>query len=148
MKKSFAIIAFVLLCFGINAMAGGESISYVKANGKVYFGTDLKTGLLFTKIISGEGTAIKIPNRDVDAYMHDSRLYERLPVVCENNEVLCEGMMEYITTRSDLKLYRYLHCELNGIRYGYFVFKDGKLYLRIDEANAESTLPFFGIKVI
>jgi hypothetical protein len=148
MKKSFAIIAFILLCFGINVMAGGESTSYVKANGKVYFGQDLKTGLLKMKIISSDGSVIKVSNRDVEAYMHDSRLFERLPVVCDNNEILCEAMMEYITSRSGLKLYRYFHTEMNVSSYSYYVFKDGKFYLRIDETNAEATLPFFGIKVL
>jgi hypothetical protein len=37
---------------------------------------------------------------------------------------------------------------MNVSSYSYYVFKDGKFYLRIDETNAEATLPFFGIKVL
>jgi|APDOM4702015023_1054809.scaffolds.fasta_scaffold84868_1 hypothetical protein len=148
MKKSIAIIVLILLSFGINAMAGGKSTSYVKAGGKVYFGQDLKMGLFNMKIISDDGNTVKIPNRDVEAYMHDSRLFERLPVICENNDTLCFALMEYITSRSGLKLYRYCCYETNEPRYGYYVFNNGRLYLRIDPKNALTALPFFGVDIM
>lgn len=148
MKKSIVIIALILICTGIQAMAGGESVNYVKAGGKVYFGKNIKFGLFNTKVIDADGTITKVPNRKVEACMHNSKLYERLPVVCENNDTTCLAMMEYITSRAGLKLYRYDSYPEKKSRYEYFVFKDNKFYLRINQDNALSILPFFGVEVL
>jgi hypothetical protein len=145
MKISFAIIAAILLSFGMQVMAGGKTISYVKTGDKVYLGEDLKMGVFNSKIISSDGTVTKIPHRDVVSYMHDSRLFEYLPVVCESDDTLCFAMMEYLTTRSGLRLYRYSCYDEKETKYQYFVFKDGKFYLHINQKNALTTLPFFGI---
>jgi hypothetical protein len=148
MKKLIVIIALILFCTGIQAMAGGKTVSYVKAGGKVYFGKNIKVGLFNTKVIDAEGTITKVPNRSVEAYMHNSKLYEYLPVICEDNDTTCFAMMEYITGRSGLKLYRYNCYTEKETRYEYFVFKDNKFYLRIDQSNAVSVLPFFGVEVL
>ncbi len=145
MKNSLLIIALLLLSFGANAIVGGESTSYIKTGDKVYFGQDLKKGLLNTRITSSDGTVTKISNRDIVAYMHDSRLFEYLPVICESNDILCYGMMEYITTKSGLRLYRYDFFNGMDTKPYYFIFRDGKFYLRIDSKNAKTVLPFFGI---
>jgi len=148
MKKTIVIIAIILTSFGIKAMAEGESISYVKTGKNVFFGHDLKIGLFNTRIISDEGSITKVANRDIVAYKHQSRLFEYLPVVCESKDTICYAMMEYIATRGGLKLYRYCCYDEKDPRYSFFVFKNNKFYLGINEKNAESTLPFFGIKVL
>lgn len=148
MKKSFVFFAFVLLGIGAKVIAGGDNISYLRTADKVYIGQDLKIGLFNSKIISSDGTINKIPNRDVLAYMDDSRLFEYLPVVCESNEILCYAMMEYISSRSGLRLYRYDCFDGKNTRCYYYIFKDGKFYLQINPVNALTVLPFFGINDI
>jgi hypothetical protein len=148
MRSSIIIAALFLLGFGVKVMAGGETISYVKTGSNVYFGEELKMGLFNTKIISSDGTVSKIPNRDVVAYMHDSRLFEYLPVVCETNDTTCFAMMEYITSRSGLNLYRYSFYADKDLKYQFFIFKEGKFHLLIDQKNAKTTLPFFRIRVV
>ncbi len=146
MKNSLVMIALILLCFGAKAFTGGESTSYVKTGNNVYFGKDLKIGLFNSKIISSDGTVIKIPNSEVVAYMHNSQLFEYLPVICESNDILCYAMMEYITSKSGLRLYRYNYFDGMQTTSHYFIFKNGKYYLSIDQRNALTVLPFFGIK--
>jgi len=148
MKTTIAIITFILIGFAVKAMPGDESISYVKAGDKVYFGEDLKVGLFNTKVITTDGTAIKIPNRDVKSYMHDSKLFELLPSIGENRKPNGYKLMEYITSRSGLKLYRSNCYDGKDTWNDYLVYKDGQFYLRIDQENASSTLPFFGIEVL
>ena len=148
MKNSIVILALILICFGVKVMAGDESISYVKTGDKLYFGQDLKMGLFNLKIIASDGTVTKIPNRDVKAYLSNSRLFEYLPVVCEKNDTVCFAMMEYVTTKSGLNLYRYSYYDEKVPKYEYYVFKEGKFHLRIDRKNARTTLPFFGINVV
>jgi hypothetical protein len=145
MKTKITIIILFLLGFGVRLMAGGEDISYVKTGSKIYFGTKIKIGLFNTRIISPDGSIALVHNQDIVAYTHNSKQFELLPIVSESNKIVGYGMMEYIATRSGLKLYRYCCYDQAISQYAYFVFKDGKLYLRIDKDNALSTLPFFGI---
>jgi len=146
MKKSIFIIALILMGFGIKAVAGNPDVCYVKTADKVYFGQDLKMGLLTTKIVSADGTITKVKTNEVKSYMHDNRLFELMPLICEEGDTMCYDFMEYLTSRSGLKLYRYRCCMNCDVRYGYFVFKDDKLHLRVNLMNAEAVLPFFGIK--
>jgi hypothetical protein len=148
MKRSFLVVALILAGFGLNANTGGESTSYVRTDNKVYFGQDVKMGLFNMKVISSDGTVTKIPKNEVLAYMENSRLFEYLPVVCENDDTLGYAMMEYVTTKQGLSLYCYTCINNNETKYGYFVYKGGKFYLKIDQKNAKTTLPFFGIKVV
>jgi hypothetical protein len=158
MKKSILFIMFIMTAFVFKALAT-EKVCYVTAEGKTYFGQDLKQGLFKTKIVSADGKVFKVRNHDISAYSDGKHQYEKLPVICENNDTVCMALMEYLTSRDGLKLYRYtsysedIDLPTNTYRkahehYGYFVFKDGKFYLRIDEKNASAAFPFFGIDVI
>jgi len=145
MVRSIALFALVLVFFGIRAYAG-EPACYVKAGDKVYFGQDIKLGVIHTRIISPDGTVIKVHNRDIKAYMHDNRLFQVMPVICGKNDTVCQAMMEFLAVKSGLSLYRYdcpNHCDVY-----FFVFKDGKFYQRIDQEQAQAELARFGVKVI
>ena len=148
MKTKSAIIILLLAGFGIRLMAGGANISYVKTGSNVYFGEDIRMGLFNTKVFSPDGSIALVHNRDIVAYMHDSKLFELMPLVGENNENLGYARMEYVTSRSGLKLYRYCSHDEKTPQQAYFVYKNGKLHLRITPDNALSTLPYFGIKVL
>ena len=153
-------IATVLLFITVCLYAKNkENVSYVNVDGKTYFGNEIRSGIFKTKIVSTDGTVLKFANRKVDAIMHENKLFERLPVIANRNDIVGMAMMEYITSRDGLRLYRYTcynqDCDFaRGIvsdTYAedyYFVFKDGKFYLRIDSSNAASALSFFGIQLI
>lgn len=152
MKHSIVIIAFLmlialqLLSVVVKATTGGEGISYIKTRKALYFGQDLKIGLFNSKIISSDGIVTKISKRDIVGYMHDSRIFEYLPVMSESNDFLCYAMMELKSTRSGYKLYQYTCYDEKNIKCYYFVFKDSKYCLRVDQRNAMTVLPFFGFK--
>ena len=149
MKKILMFIALILICFGIKAQSEKADICYVKTGDHVYFGQDLKIGIIQTRIILADGTVEKVKNRDVKAFMHDGKLYELMPVICAKHDTVCLALMEFIASKSGMKLYRY-YCtrDENNPRYIYFVFKDGKFYSRVEDAeSAKEVLPKFGIKV-
>jgi len=148
MKNAIVILALSLFCFGLSAAVIVEPATYVKTGDQVYFGQDLKMGLFNYKVIDADGVVTKIRNRDVVAYTHNSRHYESLPVICKTSDTLCFAMMEYVTQKSGLNLYRYANYEDGEARFEFFVFKNGEFYLRIDQENVKTTLPFFGIKVV
>jgi hypothetical protein len=149
MKRSILITALILICFGIKAIAAGPDVCYVKTADKVYFGQDVKKGVIHTKIISADGTVAKVETRDIKSYMHDGKRYDLKALICPNGDTLCYNFLEYVTTRSGLTLYRFECCEnMRDHVLVYFVYKDEKLYVRVNQYNAESVLPFFGIKNI
>jgi len=148
MKNIILIFVLTLLSVGVKAKSDVKNVSYVKTGDEVYIGQDLKIGLFNYKVIDLNGAVTKVPIRNVVAYSHNSRIFEYLPVVCETNDTSCFAMMEYITSKSGLNLYRYSCPDGNEERYEYFVFKKGQFHLRIDQKNAKTTLPYFGIRVI
>jgi len=156
--KKFGV-ALMMMVFALAAKAGSESVSYVKAGGKTYFCRDLKQGLFRAGLLMDDGTILKVPFTKIDAYQCKGHLYERLPLMCDNSKPGCTALMEFITTRNGLRLYKYCQygecCDPARNVYNkaqpqflYTVFKDGRFYLKIDQQNAASVLPFFGIEVI
>ena len=138
----------MLVCFSFKVIASDPDVCYVKTADKVYFGQDVKVRMIYTKIISSDGTVIKIKTNDVKSYMHDNKIYESLPLICMDGDTLCHAFMEKMASRSGLNLYRYKCCSDCGVNCVYFVYKNQKLYLRVNQMNAESILPFFGIKSV
>jgi len=144
MKKSLVITALFLIGLYANVMAGSEPACYVKTAEDVYFGQKLKIGLLKTKIISEDGKIVKVPNKEVLSYTNGSRLFELLPLVDNDPETPELVFMECITSRSGHKLYCYENNTNRNATKEYFVYRDGKLHVRINQTNAASILRFFG----
>jgi hypothetical protein len=156
MKRSIVLIVVMIVSCILQATAGNpptikkekaDDVCFVKTLDKVYFGQDVKMGLLYTKIISIDGTISKIRTSEIKSYMHDNRMFELLPVLCEKYDTTCYAMLEYVTSRSGLKLYKYCCATNRNSRFGYFVFKNNRFYLRVDQDNAINILPFFGIEL-
>jgi hypothetical protein len=147
MKKVIFLVLSMMVLYGLNAVAG-ESIGYVKTDGNIYFGQKVKIGISKTKIISSDGTVVKIPNHKVEAYMHNSHLFELMPVSYNSAASVKMDLLEKITLKDGLALYRSAttNDELSG--FDYYVYNDGKLYLKCTKLNTESVLQFFGINKV
>ena len=157
MKKLSVLLIMIMLVLMVKA--GGGATGYVTVGGKTYFCEKLIPGLLNLNLKMNDGTLMKVPLKKVDCYSYNGRLFERLPVMCKDAPANCMALMEYITSRNGLRLYKYCKVQEHGdlidntyqaahLEYMFFVFKDGKFYLPVTSDNAESILPFFGIKVI
>ncbi|HPT14710.1 MAG TPA: hypothetical protein PK796_07985 [Bacteroidales bacterium] len=156
--KSILVTLLLMVSFLV-VKAGDESISYVKAGGKTYFCQQVRQGLFKAGVVMGDGNVLRIPFGKIEAYSCKGHLYERLPLMCKDAKPGCTALMEYVTSRNGLRLYKYCQygecCDpaTNNFSkaqasYLYSVFKDGKFYLVVDKQNAASVLPFFGIDVI
>jgi len=159
MKKLFALLLLVMFAFVMEASAGNETLNYVKSGGKTYFCEKVRLGLFCANIALEDGNTLKIPLSKVDAYFCKGNLYERLPMIRQGVATGCTAMMEYVTTRNGLRLYKYSEFNECGdlldntykkphLQTAYFVYKDGEFYLEVDKRNAPTVLPFFGIDVI
>ncbi|NTW23429.1 MAG: hypothetical protein HGA37_01915 [Lentimicrobium sp.] len=157
MKKLIAVV--LLLMFALVLVAAAETPNYVTTGGKTYFCEKMKPGLFCARITMDDGTILKVPFGKVDSYSCKGRLFERLPVKCEGAPEDCTALMEYITSRNGLRLYKY--CEYGEcgdlynntyqeahLQFVFFVFQEGEFYLEVDQKNAPTVLPFFGIEVL
>jgi len=153
MKK--LILMFAFFAFAFIYKASGE-MNYVSIEGKTYFSDEVKVGLNNLRITTDEGLTLKAPLKKVDAYMVNGKLFERLPLVCKAGKVKGTALMEFISQRNGLRLYKYCaKCEDDalGCRFLdesqnetiYLVYKDGELYLRIDRINGPTVFPFFRV---
>lgn len=154
MKKS--IVMFALVSFALVFKATGE-MNYVSVDGATYFSDDVKIGLTNVLITTENGLTLKAPLKKVNAYMVDGKLYERLQVICPKGNVKGTALMEFITQRNGLRLYKYKsfndydnqNCRFldkSLLEATYFIYKDGQFYLRVNEKNAETVFPFFHVK--
>jgi hypothetical protein len=152
MKRLIAVL--LLFMFANTLVAAAEIPNYVTT----YFCEKMKKGIFNVKITSNDGTILRVPFGKVDSYCCKGRLFERLPVKCVGVTEDCSALMEYITSRNGLRLYKYCETAECGNLYdntyqkaheqlAFFVFQDGRFYLLVDQKNAPSVLPFFGIEV-
>jgi len=109
MKKSFLFTTLLLVIFGLKAMAGNNPVCYVKSGDNTYFGQKLRFGINTVRVISNDGAVVKLPIKEVNAYKNGNRYFELRPTVNSNFETNGNAMMEFVKTRSDLKLYRCLN---------------------------------------
>ena len=155
MKKLIVLLALVSFALVVTA---ADDMNYVCVGGKTYFSKDVKIGLTNARIVTENGMTLKAPLKNVDSYMVNGRYWERLPLICNDGKEKGTALMEFITQRNGLRLYKYntssensdLGCQFydkSNFKTMYFVYKDGKLYLRIDAKNAETAFPFFGVKI-
>jgi hypothetical protein len=157
MKRMTSVLLVCLLSIFLSA-GNKENLNYVQTGDNVYFGCNIRSGLLNTRVINSEGDIYQIRNKDINRMVKDGHLYEKMPLSLENDKKTTTAMMEFVCQKNDLRLYKYTcvkgYCDFsNGIvderqsRDFYFVFRDGKFHLLIDANNAEAILPYFGISI-
>ena len=154
MKKLVVLLALVSFAFVIQSSG---KLNYVTTGEKTYFSNDVKVGINKVKIESEDGITVKLPLSRVNSYMVDGKLFERLPLICNDGSVRGNDLMELVAFRNGLRLYKYfpgknskdLGCcfyDESNLKAMFYIYKDGKLYLRVNEENANTVFPFFGIE--
>lgn len=154
MKKLLLLLS--LICFAFLASAAGEG-NYAIVKGKVYFSDHARVVLNKIRMETDDGLTLVVPLKEVEAYKVEDRVFHRLPLVCLNGEERGDALLQLVGHRNGLSLYRCarpddtLGCSFEdntGYVSMYFVYKDNDLYLRVDEKNARTVFPFFGIKAL
>jgi hypothetical protein len=153
MKK--LIFLFIIVSFAWVAKAAGE-LDFVCVDGVTYFSEDIKIGITNARITTENGMTFKTPLNKVDAYRVNGKLFERLPLICVDGKNKGTALMELITQHNGLRLYKYHgtnnetpdNCRFSDQSNNecvYFVFKDGQLYLHVNQANAPTVFPYFHV---
>jgi hypothetical protein len=153
MKK--LIVFFFLVTVTLISYAG-DKLDYVIIGDQTYFSEDVRVGTAAVKISTDNGMTLKAPLKDVNAYFVDGKYCQRLPIICKNGETKCTALLELVSMRNGLQLFKYrpghenenLGCcffDSENEESMYFIYKNEKLYLRVDKENAETVFNFFRI---
>ncbi|MDD4107597.1 MAG: hypothetical protein PHH93_02635 [Prolixibacteraceae bacterium] len=156
MKKIAVLITLASFALVLNSFA---AINYVTVGETTYFSDDVKVGIANIKISTEDGSILKTPLENVNAYMVDGKLCERLPVICKDGSEKCTALMELVAFRNGLGLYKFstnkcnekLGCTFyDENKHGamYLVYRNGELHLRVDNINANTVFPFFGVEFV
>ena len=153
MKKMIATLLFVSAVWMVQA--AGE-LSYVVVDGKAYFTEEVKVGISNVRIATDEGLTLKAPLKKVDAIFTEGKLVERMPVVCHDGKTKGSALMQFVAQGNDLRLYKCYSdnqienqdcCFTDGSNREarLIIYRNGELYLPVNEKNAPTVLPFFHI---
>ena len=103
------------------------------------------------------GEKISIPVSSIQSYSFDGREFVKMPLFKNNKASGDYKFMELLKTRDDLSLYRLEISEItadvtnktvvtdpNGKYYFYYLYKDDKLYLEMDNKSLPNVLAAYG----
>ena len=119
----------------------------------------LRVGQSNTRLYKNGRKLLKIPTRLIDSYSQDGKLFEKMPILCKNQDTAGWAFMQLITSKNGYQLYRF--CS-NCIHYDpaedviapplpvyrYYIYRNGKFVSMVDEKNAKEQLAGFGVKQI
>ncbi len=138
MKKLnlFFAIAFLSLITFVSAAAQDYVITEtgVKYYEKVRYG--LTTGLVGVE----ESGRVKYKSDEVIAFRKDGSIYERMPVIQNNQATGRHTFMELIAYRNGLKVFR---CNADQMQDEFIVYRDGNYVVKFDEKNSPTLNEFF-----
>ena len=143
MKKLTLLLVLVLISATFLAARGTD---YVITNEGTYFLKNVKYGLKCYIIGKSEtGKSMKFSKNDIKAYSKDGIVFEKMPVYKNNLPTGEENFMKIVRYRNGLKLYEYEYISkvTNTLSRRYYVFKENKFVLEMDDANRANLTAFF-----
>ncbi len=156
MKKIVALILLSLLISASRA-GNGEKNNFVLYQGVTYYCDEVYIGPDNTRICSYGSESLRLPTAQIEAYYHNGKLFEKLPIITKNFDTAGWAFMQFIASYSGYRLYRYCsNCahydpatgEINPslLYFRYYIFKGGKFFALTDDEDANARLALFGVR--
>jgi hypothetical protein len=154
MKKSSLLI--ILGIFILSSVVKANIPDYIITRDDVKFYSKVTEGHNSSLIGVTESGGDQYNLDEVVSYRKEGRIYEKMPVISNDQETGNHAFMELVAYRNGLKLYRHRITEGGNGPGGeeYLVFRDGGYVVRFDEKNSKtlnkhffnSSRDFVGIK--
>lgn len=123
MKKIAFLFAFSALCLFASAQKSNRG--YVVTNSDTIFCNKIAVGIFKTRCTLADGKKMKIDNKSINQYLMAGVMKKKMPVVMHGKETSKEAMMEYVTLKNGVCVYKYVY--YNGAKecedaiYHYFI---------------------------
>ncbi|MBK7031332.1 MAG: hypothetical protein IPH45_19980 [Bacteroidales bacterium] len=157
--KTLIILSFIILSTLWVSASEKSGNSYIIVGNETFYCDMLRVGKGSTKAYLGGKRLLKMPTQMIDAYSQNGVVFEKMPIICKNNDTAGWAFMQLISSRNGYSLYRFcsncIHYDpaegiINPIYpvYRYYIFKKGKFVSLVDENNAKEQLAKFGVKML
>jgi hypothetical protein len=155
MKKLLFISIFVLA-----AMASfGRDIpeTWINTGANRLDCQEINLGYKTARVVLTNGEKISVPVSSIQSYSVNGRQFVKMPLFKNNKASGDSKFMELLKTRGELSLYRLEISQMtaditnkevvtdpNGKFYFYYLYKDDKLYLEMDNKSLPNVLAAYG----
>ena len=155
MKKLLVLFSVVLLCLSGNAKDTGTS-SVTAREGKMNC-IKIYVGFNKARVVLENGQKRSILLDQIDSYTLNGKEFTKLPLFENGKQTNKMVFMVLIKTQSDSSLYKYEYCnyersaygftDLNAKHYSYFLYKENRLCIELDEKSLLNVCKSFGLPV-
>ncbi len=155
MKKLLVLFSVVLLCLSGVAKDPGASCVTTR-EGKMNC-KKIYVGFNKVRVMLENGQKRSIPVGLINSYTLNGKEFTKLPLFENGKQTNKMVFMELIKTQSDSSLYKYAYynygrsaydfTDLNAKRYSYFLYKDNRLFMELDEKSLLNVCKSFGLSV-
>ena len=142
MKKLLVILSMVLVSASITAQVGGD---YIKTDEGTFFFKKIKSSADNFIGIKKSGEKVKFDKENVKSYVLKGIYYQKMPVYENNVSTGEEDFMKLVETKKGMVLLEYKHLSKTNGRKAikYFVFKNDRFVVEMDDKNQGTLTAFF-----
>jgi hypothetical protein len=148
MKK--LIVVFSVVMFSIAGFASKPTARYIVTKEGRFDCKQISIGMQNARIVLTNGKKSTIPIENISSYTLDGRQFDKLELDKKGKDATREVFMELVKSRDDLSLYRLSHVDYelypdNQKVDNYYVYQNGKLYLKLSDKSLPSVLQYFDV---
>jgi hypothetical protein len=155
MKKLFIISMFFLAA--ITTFSRDIPLAWIITGEKQLDCRKINFGIKSARVVLTSGEKLSVPVNSIQSYSVDGREFVKMPLFQNNKTSGKFKFMELLKTRDELGLYRLeisrVTADLtnetvvaapDGKLYFYYLYKDNKLYLELDNRSLPNVLAAYG----
>ena len=148
MKKLVAIICVTFYC--LSGIAKDPGVSFVVTNEGKMECKKIYLGLNNARITLVNGEKMSVPVASISSYTIENKVFNRLPLFKDGKLTNRTAFMELVKTCGEFSLYKLEMCDfgswdLHDKINCYFVYKEDKLHLVVDERSLPNICKFFDL---
>lgn len=155
MKKLFVISMF--LAATVAAFSRDIPIAWINTGANLLDCRKINLGIKTARVVLTNGEKMSIPVNSIQSYSVNGREFVKMPLFKNNNATGNYKFMELLKTRDELSLYRMEISQVTadltretvvtdpkGKLYLYYLYKNDKPYLRLDNKTLPNILTAYG----
>jgi hypothetical protein len=132
------LIAFLSTTFFVKA-----GPDYIVVGEEIEFYEKVRYGLTTSLVGIKDSNRNRYKSCEVSEFRKNGKVYEKMPVIRDNQETGRYAFMEVVSYRNGMKVYRYNHPGMDNKDYDLLVYKGNQFVVRFDEKNAQNLSNFF-----
>jgi hypothetical protein len=139
------LIAAMLFLASCSIVSANYTNDFIVTTKDTLVCNNAKEGVNHVKATDLNGTSVKIDKEEVESYVADGKVYEKLPLYLNNQPTGQDVFLQILSCRNGLKLCKYTYTEDGENKNVLLVYNGNNFYVSLDKKNADSMLSFFHV---